>query len=93
MNPYLLAAIPVALLLGYLRGIAAGRADERERMNHGMTIAMSYLLSPALHLLNGWNRGDMTEEDARGGYPGVRGEEEGEARHGATGDAGASRAA
>jgi hypothetical protein len=63
LNPYLLAAVPLALLVGYLRGRAAGRDEERERVNHGMIIAMSFLLSKALYLLNGWNRGDITEDE------------------------------
>ena len=48
--------------LGHIIGRQRGVLQERERVNHGMTIAMSHLLSPALHLLNGWNRGDITEE-------------------------------
>jgi hypothetical protein len=45
-------------IVGYNRG----RDDERRRVNNGMTIALSFLSSKALYLLNGWNRGDMSEE-------------------------------
>jgi len=53
-----LVAIPLAVIAGYNRG----RDDERRRVNNGMTIALSLLSSKALYLLNGWNRGDMSEE-------------------------------
>ena len=62
MNPYWLVAIPLAWLAGYLVGQDAGRATERKRVNYGMNIALSLLSSKALYLLNGWNRGDMSEE-------------------------------
>ena len=69
MNPYLIAAVvpPLALLAGYMRGREVGREDERDRVNHGMLIAMEHLLSPALYLLNGWNRGNIPESELRAG--------------------------
>ena len=67
MNPYWLAAIPFALLVGYMRGREVGREGERQRVNHGMLIAMEHLISPALYLLNGWNRGDIPEDELRAG--------------------------
>lgn len=62
MNPYWLVAIPLAWFVGYMRGQDAGRDEERWRVNYGMNIALSLLSSKALYLLNGWNRGDMSEE-------------------------------
>jgi hypothetical protein len=62
LNPYWLVAIPLAWLAGYLVGQDAGRDAERKRVNYGMNIALSLLSSKALYLLNGWNRGDMSEE-------------------------------
>jgi hypothetical protein len=48
--------------LGHMIGLRNGIRKERERVNYGMNIALSLLSSKALYLLNGWNRGDMSEE-------------------------------
>jgi hypothetical protein len=48
--------------LGHMIGLRNGIRHERQRVNHGMEIALSLLSSKALYLLNGWNRGDMSEE-------------------------------
>jgi hypothetical protein len=63
----LLVTIPLAVIVGWNRGYESGRKAERERVNHGMWIALQHLSSKALYLLNGWNRGDITEDELLAG--------------------------
>ena len=63
MNPYLLAAIPVALLVGYYRGVAAGRDAERKRVLDGLNITQAHLLSRSLRMLRGWIEGHYTRDE------------------------------
>jgi hypothetical protein len=53
----------IAMAVGYDRG----RKAERRRVNHGMEIALAHLSSKAIYLLNGWNRGDITEDELLAG--------------------------
>jgi hypothetical protein len=56
-----------AALVAYWRGHSAGVAAERERVNHGLDIARSYVSSTALDLLAGWIWKDIDEERLRQG--------------------------
>jgi hypothetical protein len=67
-EPAIAASTVVVLCWGFYRvGKRHGIDDERARVNYGMNIALSYLSSKALYLLNGWNRGDMPEDELRAG--------------------------
>jgi hypothetical protein len=63
----LLALSVAAGSVGHIIGARRGALREREHVNHGMGIALSILSSKALYLMNGWNRGNITEAELLAG--------------------------
>jgi len=63
LNPYWLAAIPLAWFAGYLIGEDAGRDAERKRVLDGLGITQSYLLSTSLRMLRSWIEGHYTRDE------------------------------